>query len=283
VSASTVDPPPELKRLSVTPPLREYVQSLWHRREFALAMSVGELRAKHMNTVLGGLWHVLNPLLLVGVYWLIFGQLLETDRGVENFVGFLAVGIFVYQFSQRSFLGGAQAIGKNLGLIRSLQFPRALLPISAVLREALTLRSASIVSISIVLVTGEGVTWWWLMVPPIILLQFMFNLGGALITARLADRIKDIANVLPFVFRLLFYMSGVLFLVDRFVTDPMLKSLFVLNPFYCFVSLPRDYLMTSVSQDNVGWMWLSAGVWSVSLLLMGLVYFRAGERSYGRG
>ena len=105
------DAPPEgLHLLSTTPPFGEYVRSLWARREFALAMARGEFRSKHLNTILGGLWNVLNPLLQVGVYWLIFGVLLGTDRGVTNFVGFLAVGIFTYQFSQRSFLGGASSI-----------------------------------------------------------------------------------------------------------------------------------------------------------------------------
>jgi teichoic acid transport system permease protein len=283
VSTITSPPPADLELLGTTPSLPAYVRSLWERREFAIAMSLGELRARHANTVLGGLWHVINPLLLVGVYWLIFGVLLETNRGVDNFVGFLAVGIFIYQFSQRSFIGGAGSIGNNLGLIRSLQFPRALLPVATVTREALTLRSAAIVMVAMVLITGEGITWRWLLVPPIVAMQFLFNLGGALIVARLADRVRDIANVLPFLFRLTFYFSGVLFLVDRFVTDPLLKSLFVLNPFYCFISLPREYLLPSIDQAGIGWMWLSISLWTVGALTAGLVFFRAGEKSYGRG
>lgn len=278
-----VAPPEGLRRLSTVPPLPDYVRSLWQRREFALAMARGEFRSKHLNTVLGGFWNVLNPLLLVGVYWLIFGVLLGVDRGVDNFIGFLAVGIFTYQFSQRSFLSGANSIANNLGLIRSLQFPRALLPISAVLKEAYSLRSASIVMITIILVTGEGITWYWLLAPIPLLLQFLFNLGGALVVARLADRVRDVAQILPFLFRLMFYISGVLFLVDRFVTDPAIKALFVINPFYSFLSLVREQLMTSIEHEGVGWMWLSVSAWTVASLVIGLTFFRAGERSYGRG
>lgn len=283
MNTTLAEPPPDLELLSTTPNLRAYVRSLWERREFALAMSAGEIRAKHANTVLGSLWLVLNPLLLIGVYWLIFGVLLGTDRGVENFVGFLTVGIFIFHFSQRSIIGGANSIGNNLGLIRSLQFPRALLPVSTVIREALMLRSAAIVMVAIVLITGEGISWTWAIVPVVVTLQFLFNLGGALLVARVADRIRDIANVLPFLFRLAFYVSGVLFLVDRFVTDPRLKSLFVINPFYSFVSLPREYMLTTIDHANVGWMWVSVLSWTVVSLTLGLIVFRAGEKSYGRG
>jgi teichoic acid transport system permease protein len=283
LNSALTEPPHDLKRLTTTPDLVTYVRSLWERREFALAMSAGEVRAKHANTVLGGLWLILNPLLLIGVYWLIFGVLIGTNRGVDNFLGFLAVGIFIFHFSQRSIVGGANSIGNNLGLIRSLQFPRALLPVATVIQEALMLRSAAIVMVAIVLITGEGISWRWGIVPAIVTLQFFFNLGGALLVARVADRIRDIANVLPFLFRLAFYLSGVLFLVDRFVSDPRLKALFVINPFYSFVSLPREYMLSSIEQDNVGWMWVSVLSWTIVSLLLGLVVFRAGEKSYGRG
>ena len=125
---------------------------------------------------------------------------------------------------------------------------------------------------------------------PIIILQSMFNLGGALIAARLADKVRDIENLLPFVFRLLFYASGVLFLADRFIPDlgdPTLeatfRTLFIANPLYSFLSLMRHYSMTSISQEHVGLMWLSACVWSLAAFIIGLVFFRAGESTYGRG
>lgn len=280
-------PPHGLKPLSVTPPLNEYLATLWRRRGFATSMAAGEFQTRHANTLLGNLWYVLNPLLQLAVYWLVFGLLLSVDRGVTNFVGFLAAGIFVFQFAQRAITGGASSISKNLSLIRSLQFPRALLPLSAVLREALTLRIALVVVAGILLVTGEGLTPWWLMAIPVLVLLSLFNLGGALIAARLADRVKDIENVLPFLFRLLFYGSGVLFLADSFIGDldnpELWRLLFVLNPLYCFVSLTRHYTMTSITQEQVGLMWLSAGAWTLAIVVGGLLFFRAGERTYGRG
>lgn len=253
-------------------------------------MAYGDFRSSNANMSLGGWWHLINPLLQLGIYFLIFGLLLQVDRGVDNFVGFLAAGIFIFQYSQRAITGGASSISKNLALIRSLQFPRALLPLSSLLREALSLRVALIVAAAILLITGERLSLLWLVAIPVLVLQSLFNFGGALIAARLADRIRDIENFLPFVFRLLFYASGVLFLADRFIPDlgdPALentfRAAFIINPLYSFLSLVRHYTMSSITQENVNLMWLSATAWSLTIFVLGLVFFRAGEATYGRG
>jgi teichoic acid transport system permease protein len=272
-----------LVRLGGTPPLRVYLASLWRRREFALDMARGELRAQHLDTALGNLWHLLNPLMLIGVYYLVFGVILGTDRGVENFLAFLAIGVFTFQFTQKSALSGARTIVSNVGLIRSLQFPRALLPIATVVRETFAYGSAAAVMFAVVLVRGEPVTPLWLLVVPAFLLQLAFNTGLALFCARLSDKFRDMINVLPYLFRIAFYLSGVIYSVDAYVDNPQVLRLFLLNPFYVFLSLPREYLMESQDHSYVGWMWLSAFGWAVVSLLVGLLIFRNGEKEYGRG
>jgi teichoic acid transport system permease protein len=281
---------PGLIRLGEVLPLRLYVQQLWGRRGFAVAVAKGELRAKHLDTLLGNLWHLLNPLLLIGVYYLVFGVILNASRGVENFVGFLAIGILAYNFTQRAVMGGAASIANNEGLIRSLQFPRALLPISSVMRESIAFGSSAVVMLAVAVVTGEPISILWFIAIPAILLQVVFNIGIAFFFARLADKVKDVLNVIPYIFRIFFYLSGILFSVDvflprvdeQFQTLP-LHEMFILNPFYVFVSLPREYIMATESHAFVPQMWMSAVGWALVAFILGLLFFRAGERDYGRG
>jgi teichoic acid transport system permease protein len=279
--------PPGLIRLGGTPPLRVYLGQLWERRQFARENAVGELRAQHMDTALGALWHLLNPVLLVAVYYVVFDLILNATRGVENFIAFLSIGVFVYYWAQKATTGGARTIVSNEGLIRSLQFPRALLPISTVLQETIAFLPGVGVMVAIVLLTGEGVSLAWLMVLPVFVLQFGFVLGAAFLTARAADKFRDTLNLLPFLFRLVFYGSGVLYAVDeRFHSAFELwwvEAIFIANPFYCFISLWRDALMTTQEIRHIELMWLSATAWSLGLFLVGLLVFRAGEKDYGRG
>lgn len=270
----------ELQPLGGPPSLGPYLRSVWERRQYAIALPMADLKAAHMNTVLGNLWHLLNPLLSIGVYYLVFGVLLSVDRGVDNFIAFLAVGIFSYRFTQSSIQRGSSSITRNSGLIRSIYFPRALLPISDVVEQVLLLAPSVVVMFLIAVLTGESPLLTWLLIPMIFALQALFNLGGAFIAARISDLIEDFQNLIPFVFRLLFYASGVIFSVEAYVTDPGLQWLFVGNPLYCFITMARWAVLGLPLQANVV---VSACIWTAALLVLGFFFFKSGEPRYGRG
>lgn len=275
--------PPTLRRLDGQPPIGEYVREVWQRRHFALAVAAGRMRGQHMDTVLGNLWHVLTPSLLVLVYYLIFGIILDTSRGLDNFLGFLTVGIFVYNHTTRTITQGANSIVTNIGLIRSLQFPRALLPLSAVIQQVIAFAGAFVVMVLVLLITQEPLRVRWIMAFPSLALTAMFGFGCALFAARMTDKIRDFSNLLPFFFRIMFYLSGILYSIEFWVDDPTLQRLWILDPFYVYVSLPRAYLMTSFSPADVGLLWISAVVWAVLALTVGGWFFRRGELEFGRG
>ena len=107
---------------------------------------------------LGQLWQVLTPLLNAGVYYLIFGLLLGTNRGVPDYISFLVTGIFVFNFTQRAFITSSQVIRDTLPLIRALYFPRACLPLGYVLIELQQLILSFAVLFVIVLISGEPIT-----------------------------------------------------------------------------------------------------------------------------
>lgn len=272
-----------LRKLGGTPRLKDYVSEVWRRREFAWSVAQGELRAQHLDTALGNLWHLLNPLLQIGVYFLVFGVILGTDRGVENFLAFLSIGIFTFSFMQKSIMSGAGTLVGKQGLIRSLQFPRALLPLSATLRETMAFGPAVVIMLVVVVATGEPLRLDWVLVVPVLVLAAVFAAGFSFIGARLADRFRDLLNVLPFLFRIAFYLSGVLYSVEAYIDNPLVLRLLLLNPFYVFVTLPREYLMLSQDHDFLGWLWVSAVIWALLSAILGLVVFRGGEKDYGRG
>ena len=127
---------------------------------------------------LGQLWQVLTPLLNAGVYYLIFGLLLGTNRGVPDYISFLVTGVFVFNFTQRAFITSSQVIRDTLPLIRALYFPRACLPLGYVLIELQQLILSFAVLFVIVLVAGEPLTPYWLLIFPVLILQSVFNVGA---------------------------------------------------------------------------------------------------------
>jgi teichoic acid transport system permease protein len=247
---------------------------------------MGELRTQHMNTVLGNVWHLLNPLLQVAVYWLVFGVLLGTDRGIDNFITYLAIGVFCFGYMQRAIKACASSIINNQGLIRSLSFPRAILPISAVVRETIAFGPALVLMLLLALAT-EGLRPQWLLVVPWTALMAVFSLGAGFVLARLTEGLQDVDNLLPFLFRIAFYLSGILYAFERFVPDEYIAWLpiIALNPFYAFITHMRHALMWTYAADPVVDPWLipSALLYPLLFLVFGFLFFRAAEQRYGRG
>ena len=267
-----------LRDVHIPSGLRPYVAAMWSRRSYVWYVARSTLREKQMNSVLGNIWHLLNPLLQIAVYYVIFGVVLEVDRGVDNFITFLAIGTLAYTFCQRSTLSGAGSIVKNLGLVRAVEFPRAVLPFTSTLTETLSMLPSLLVIGVVAVVTGETPSPRWLLLIPVMGVLAVFNLGTALFAARATSVVRDVEQILPFVFRILLYASGVLFSAAEFA-EGSYRWFFTLNPVYAFLTIAR---WTILGSDVSLSLLLSAGIWTVVITVTGFLWFRAGEASYGR-
>ncbi len=260
--------------------LGPYLNSLWVRRSYIWFVSKSELRNRQMTSVLGNLWHLLNPLLQVAVFYLIFGVVLTGVRlGADNYVLFLTVGVLIFSDTQRSVIAGGNSIVNNRGVIQAIRFPRALLPVTATVTEMLASVPNVIVIYGMAVLTGETPHIRWLCVALVVGAQFWFNLGMACVAARATTHFRDTAQILPFVFRILMYISGIIFSVETFTADKSYGWLFDINPIYAYVSLARWCMLGGPLLA----VWLIvAAVWTVGILVFGFLWFRAAEDRYAR-
>jgi teichoic acid transport system permease protein len=268
------------------PTLPEYTRQLWSYRHFIGAFANAKVTAALGTTRLGMLWQVLTPLINAGVYYVIFGVLINTKRGVDNFTAYLCIGVFIFGFTQTVTQSGANAIISHLGLIRALHFPRAALPISITLVEVRNIIVSMVVLMGIVLFSGEPLTLEWLLLVPALLLQTVFNAGLAMFVARLASSVHDVRQLIPYIMRIWMYGSAVLYPVTYF-SDHLHGWKLVLveaNPLLIFIELIRHALMENVHLvGSPGNLWIAAACWTLGVGVVGYVYFWRGEKGYGRG
>ncbi|HLR96040.1 MAG TPA: ABC transporter permease, partial [Jiangellaceae bacterium] len=246
---------------------------------FLWTMSHAKSYAQNQNNYLGQLWTILSPLLLAAVYYLVFGKLLGTTRGIANFPAFLIIGIFIFMSLSSSVNAGAKSIINNIDLVRAINFPRAVLPISVALSEMLTLLPATGVMLVLVLVTGEPLTWKWLLVPVVLLLILLFTAGMCLIVARIVVIARDLRNLIPVATRLLRYVSGVFFSIQGYLSGT-LGLILELQPFAVYLSLMRACLMQETAMTLP--LWIAGVGWAVLFAVVGLIFFWAAEDEYGR-
>lgn len=274
-----------LRTLSERPPLRRYLGDLWRRRSFVWTLSSAESYARNEDNHLGQLWAVLNPAMLIGSYFVIFGLLLNTQGGVENFIAFLAIGVVMFMFTSSVITRGVKAITGNLSLVRALHFPRAILPISVTLTELLAALPAFVLLFVLMFVTGETPDWEWLLFPVALALQGLALLGIAFIGARLVNASRDIGNLIPVTVRLLRYVSGVFFPVEHYAQNlpTVWHDLLVYQPFSLMLTIGRQALLTDAEHGVVLTDWLAMAAWGIGLACVGLVIFWRDEAKYGRG
>ncbi|MFI5497303.1 ABC transporter permease [Actinoplanes sp. NPDC051859] len=232
------------------------------------------------------MWQVLTPLINAAVYYIIFGLVLDTKRGVDNFVPYLCTGVFIFQFTQSVVQAGIQSISGNLGLIRALHFPRASLPLAITMVEIRNMLASMAVLMLIVLARGEPLTWEWLLVVPIFLLQSIFNAGLAMTVTRLGSKVADFKQLVPFIMRIWMYGSAVLYPATMFAKklDGWQLALVETNPLLVFIELMRHALMENVTlAAPAPALWAEAIGWTLLVGIGGFINFWRGEKGYGRG
>lgn len=233
-------------------------------------MAINDHRAQHKRLLLGAVWHLLDPLLRIGIYWVVFGLLLA-GRRPEGFLGYLTIGIFLYRFVQASVSQASTSIDQPTGGLKELGLPRLLLPASVVTRNVLKLGTDLVVILAVVGALTQRVSLGWLvflfgLLPVLVLLAF----GAGLVFARLGVAIRDITRVLPHLFRLGFWASGVIFPVTILTNAyPALEPLLKFNPLYAVLTIARHLLLTPT--EGTGVLWVSAVSWAGGLVLLGLV------------
>lgn len=269
-----------LHRSGVRPKLWRYIKELWIQRHFVWVLASSDAYARHRDNYLGQLWAVLNPLLLAGAYYIIFGMLLGVDRGTENYVGFLITGLFLFLYSGGNITKASRSISTNLNLVRSLRFPRAVLPIAATLSEFILVLPSLGVLLVLMLVTGESITLEWLLFPVVVVLHLAINVGLGLIVARIVHSSRDLRNLIPLVVRLLRYVSGVFFSIDAYAGQGVLGILMKYQPFALVLDLARQAMLGEFTVDPPTW--IAAAGWAVILPIVGLIYFWRAEATYGR-
>ena len=305
-----------LRPSSARPGLFKYIRMVWERRHFIVAYATARNVSMYTEARLGNLWQVLTPLLNSAVYYLIFGILFQANRGISHYTAYLVTGVFIFSFTERSIVVGSTVMRANLSLIRALHFPRACLPLAYVMVELQQLLVSMVVLFGIVLGTGEPLDWYWLFLVPTLILQATFNMGAALIMARLGAGAQDFSQLIPFLTRIWRYFCGVMYSIASLPASlpEWGKNVLTLNPAAVYISLTRYAIMYTdrayapgAKPFNAGKcamftakkipalqaychpdivtsdLWLAGVGWAVVTLLVGVVFFWQAETRYGRG
>ncbi|WP_345474201.1 ABC transporter permease [Glutamicibacter ectropisis] len=269
-----------LHRVGARPTLANYLKQTWQRRQFIYELAKARVQSQNEKNRLGMIWIVLKPTFNALMYGFIFGVLQGANKA-EDFPVFVIIGVFLFEFFSSSMSSGAKAITGNNALVQSLSFPRLALPVAQVTQNVLTLMPMLGVMFIYSVILGTTPKWTWFAIIPILVIFCVFNLGIALICARITVHVRDFTQILPLISRVLFYTSGVLFSADRLLSHwPWMIAIFDVHPVYQTLQLARGMVMNNAEYDP--WAWWVITAWAAVTMIFGLIYFWKAEERYGR-
>ena len=228
-----------------------------------------ELRQKYKGSALGVLWYLVNPLVMMGAYTLMFGTILHVVS-LPDYPLFLMVGLSVWTFFQTSLLAAADSLILQGSLVRKARFPREAIPAATVMVQLVTLVAVLALVTIITLLIRSSWSWWLLLVPVLLLALFGFVLGLALAVSVLHAYFRDVLPIISAALLPLFFLTPIYFetgTLDYVSEHPWIGTLLNwVNPVAPFVEGLRAIIYGGAS-PGLGRIVYAVGAAVVSLAL----------------
>lgn len=229
---------------------------------------------RYSGSVFGVLWTQLYPLLLLGVYTVVFSVIFENS--IPRFPLFLFVGIALWNFFSSSIMMATGSVLANGNLISKVAFPREVVTISVVLMALIDLGMSHFILVLGALLFGVGLAWSWLALPLIVALMATLCTGLGLALAAAAVYMRDVRFFVDVGVLLLMFLSAVFYSAS---SVPSSVSWMVdLNPLAAAISAYRDAFLDGVWPSAQEWLML--GVPAIVALWLGIEVFDRSQRGF---
>jgi len=208
------------------------VTDVWRKRAVLRHFIAFQLTTNYRTKSFGFVWALLDPLLFMGVYFIVFGKVL--GHRPLYFMLHIYIGVTAFRFLSTSLAGSAQVLKGQAGIIREIAFPKAVLPASIVATRLFDFVGAWLGAIVIGCIFGIVPTVHWLWIPFFVAFQALFVLGLSLTVAYVGVFFADIANFIDVGMRLWFYLSPVLYMLsearDKIAGNRLAECWYAINP-----------------------------------------------------
>lgn len=270
---------------------RGHARELYHYRYLLQNLVIRDLKVRYKNSVLGILWSLLNPLLMMLVFTMVFSVF--RNEGIRQYPVFILVGLMPWNFFSGSIVGGANSILGNTSLIKKVYFPREILPTAVVLSNLVNFLIALAVLIVFLFAFGIGLTRYALWVPLILLTQIIFTLGLVYFLSAAHVFFRDIAMILDVGMLAWFFLTPIFYTLERFgmvtigaITFDAARVMRWVNPMASIIDGYRTVLWGTINGNdgpaNMGIDFITRTVATAVLtLLFGYWFFRRTQHLFG--
>lgn len=250
-------------------------RELLDRRELLFFLVWRDVKVRYKQTVLGVAWAVLQPVLTMVIFTVIFGEFAKIPSEGLPYAVFVYAGLLPWTFFANGVNQAGQSLVQHQQLMTKVYFPRLFVPAAAVGCGLVDLAISFVLYAAILL--GYGITpqWGWLFLPPLVLLTLMAALGLGCTLAALTVTYRDFRYLAPFMIQVLMYVSPVIYPVS--MVPPRYHWVLALNPMAGIIDAFRSAILGK--PWNLVTLSVSVAV-SVVLFVCSVLYFSRTERRF---
>jgi ABC-type polysaccharide/polyol phosphate export permease len=206
--------------------MTELIRDSLRYRELIWALALKDLKVRYKRSVLGFLWALLNPALLMIVLTIVFSTVMRMN--IQHYAIFLLSVLIPWTFFAQSLAYAVESIVGNGELIKKVAVPKLVFPVAVVISNLINLLLSIIPLALIVLAVGQRFYWTWVYLPVPLLILSVFTLGATFLFATANVYYRDVAHIVQILLQVLFYATPIIYSADMFPAK--YRWLFHLNP-----------------------------------------------------
>lgn len=233
-----------------------------------------DLKVKYRRSILGYLWSLLNPLLMMCVMSYVFSTIFQSN--IPNFPLYLICGQTLWNFFNESTNMAMYSVLQNGSLIRKVYIPKYIFPLSRVLSSFVTMSFSLLAILIVMLFTGAKVYWTILLFWVPLVFLFVFCCGIGLILSALSVYFRDITHLYGVLTLAWMYATPVFY--DISILPANVQGTIAWNPMYHYITFFRSLIL--YGQIPQGSVWLICIGCSLAMLAVGLMVFRKMQRNF---
>jgi lipopolysaccharide transport system permease protein len=255
---------------------------LWRYRDLLLLFVKRDFAAQYKQTILGPLWHLIQPIFTTAIFLLVFGKIANIPTDGIQPVLFYMSGITLWNYFSACLSNTSNTFISNASIFGKVYFPRLVIPLSIIVSNIIRL-SIQLVLLLVAMVWFQfhgyeiniSITWLWL--PILVLLLAGIALGTGIIISSLTTKYRDLAILMAFFLQLLMYVSPIGYPLS-YLSKSKFKSIIDLNPLSSIIEAFRYSIFHKGNPDFSGLLY--SFVFMIISLFLGLLIFSRVEKTF---
>jgi lipopolysaccharide transport system permease protein len=249
-------------------------KELWRYHELFYFFTWRDIKIKYKQTVLGFLWAVLQPLLMMTIFTFFFGRALNIPSQSLPYPVYVFSGLLIWNLFSSGLTSASNSMVNNATIIKKIYFPRLIVPVSSILVSLFDFAITFVLFGGILIFYAQSVSWWALVIWPLsIIVGVIATLGLGSWLAALNVKYRDFRYVIPFLVQVLFFLTPVIYPISM-LKYPWLQYILVCSPVYAAVELFRFPLTGTLPDVYFLTLSLTSGL---LFLIAGVLYFKSTE------